>query len=70
MINSDAFNDHFTWRYTCVSVRMIVRVLFFALACSVLGFKYFVFSLYPIFTLQPKFDCSAIARIRAHHELP
>jgi hypothetical protein len=32
-----------------------------------MGFKYFVFSLYPIFTLQPKFNFSAIARIRAHH---
>lgn len=27
IIISDAFNDHFTWKYTCVSVRMIVRVL-------------------------------------------
>ena len=27
MIINDAFNDLFTWRYTCVSVRMIVRVI-------------------------------------------
>jgi len=27
MIISDAFDDHCTWRYTCVSVHMIVRIL-------------------------------------------